>query len=127
MILVHGGLLSQFDPRSLRVIWGLHSGYDLIKRDVDIFVFPDSNYLPSRLHQHVAVSPIAIYVSFDLRVPVLRVDRWASTMLRAAMPEAAIDEYGDLLFGEDYVRTHAPAGEIYPQVTSISVTEAVEC
>jgi hypothetical protein len=73
-----------------------------------ILVFPDLDYLPAGLLKLVRRLAVALPRSGELRTPPLSVVPWKSAVLRAAVPEAAVQIDGDAGPGEDDVGS-APA------------------
>ncbi len=71
-------------------------------------MFPDAQYAPSfcaKLSIHPAITS---HVAVELRFPEVEVAFWAILMLRAAMPEAAVNEHRklDLREGEVWSPNH---------------------
>jgi hypothetical protein len=72
-------------------------------------VLPDSDHGPFGGAELGVVTSIPLDVSGDLRAPVGRIGPGTGAVLRAPMPEAAIDEDGHFLAPEDNVRSAAEA------------------
>lgn len=72
-------------------------------------VLPDPDYGPSRCAELGLVEAITLDVSSDLRAPISGIGFWARSVLRTSVPEAAIDEDGNLLATEDDVGPAAQA------------------
>jgi hypothetical protein len=66
-------------------------------------MFPYSEHLPPAGSEQARNSLIPTAISPDLRRPVFQIARRHATMLRTAMPEAAIDKQGDTFFSKDEV------------------------
>ena len=71
-------------------------------------VFPDAEDGPAFLAEEFFGGAVAGDVALDFFEPVFLVGGGHAAVLRAAVPEAAVDENGEALFGEDEVR---PAGD----------------
>lgn len=67
---------------------------------VGALVLPDSDDGPAELTERRIGAPISSDVCVELLAPPLRVVLRRCGVLRTAMPEAAVDEDRDLLFGE---------------------------
>lgn len=100
-------------------------------RNGHILVLPDPDHRPpERCHMGVRLT-VALDVARELGGPPLTVGRGLGGVLRAAVPEAAVDHYGDLRSGEEQVGA-APghAGErgvhAIAQTTSVQVTAEEE-
>jgi hypothetical protein len=82
-------------------------------------VLPDPPDQPALLRQRLVHALVAFGVRRELRRPVGDVALRHSAVLRAGMPEAAVEEHGDLGPGEDDVRMHAylarPDEEVLPK------------
>ena len=78
---------------------------------------PDPKDAPTGLFEHFISSPIPEHIAGDFVLPVPIVFRWQSTVPAAAVPEAAVNEYGQTLLAEDEIRVTgnglvpAPAGD----------------
>src|SRR5215467_1688275 len=80
-------------------------GLDPIRRGNRILVFPHSENMPSRRDKLCVRIPIACPIFGDLVGPERRVAPGDRSVLRAAMPEASIDEDHDLCSAKDDVRS----------------------
>ena len=91
---------------------------DTIGYQADVLVLPRPDDDPASRLKRVIVGAVAVDVALQLGRPPANVAlRWAE-MLRAAMPEAAVDEDGDPCAGEDNIGTASDAakrGEMLPE------------
>jgi hypothetical protein len=99
---------------------------DAVRRFVHLLVLPDADDIPTRLAKELVDLAIALAVPAHLLSPVASVGDCDGVVLRATVPKAAVDEYGDLRAGEQQVRGVAqiwkgPGGDAVPQA------EAVHC
>jgi hypothetical protein len=69
-------------------------------------VLPRSDNFPARGAERALDSTVPGEVSLELRDPVVRVAARNVAVLRAAVPEAAVNEHGDAPAAEDDVRPH---------------------
>lgn len=72
-------------------------------------MLPNANYSPPILFKDFRVATITLDVLSNLRLPVGAIPRRKRAVLRAAMPEASVDEYGDFAAREDEIRTDLAA------------------
>ena len=88
-------------------------------------MFPDPQHSPSLGLCHGVGFAVALGILCELRPPVVGMRCWNCSVLRTAVPEAAVDEDGESLTSEDDVR--APAF-IAPRciVDAIAQTASVE-
>lgn len=82
-----------------------HKLLDLGRHERGLFVFPESTHCPTRRCQLAVVAAVAFHVGQELRPPPVPVGRWCRGMLRAGVPEAAVQEHSDALAAENDVRT----------------------
>ena len=68
-----------------------------------IFVLPHSDDLPACYFESPVRVDIALLVGFDLLTPKFSVAFRGCAMLGAAVPEATIDQYGNVCLGECHV------------------------
>lgn len=86
-------------------------------------MLPDTNHNPSILFKDRSVATIPLDVLSDLRLPIGAIRRRKGPVVRAAMPEAAVNENRDLLARENEIRTNGTASaRLYREVNSISET-----
>ena len=57
-------------------------------------MFPNTHYKPTPVRQDQIVSAVSSDVPVELGLPVARISPWLVAMLRAAVPEAAVNEHG---------------------------------
>jgi hypothetical protein len=67
---------------------------DAICREIRILVFPYADHMPPGVVKRFIGRTIAAAVRFDLLAPPIRVRLGPRRMLRAAVPEATVDEHG---------------------------------
>jgi hypothetical protein len=73
------------------------------------FVLPYSKYSPSRPSEILYDAPISRSITRQLRNPIVRIFFGNTTVFRAAMPEAAVNENHELLFPKHKIwRTEQP-------------------
>lgn len=92
---------------------------------VRFFVLPDPDDCPTDLLQPRGRVPVPLEVRLQLGLPPCSVVRRPGPVLWAAMPEATIDEYGNLPSGEHDVAPaagHAREGSVH----QVSIPEAME-
>lgn len=84
-------------------------------------MFPNAHDLPPGVSERFCVPNITLNVASDLWPPVAPIpDLWAAPVLRAAMPEAAVEEDGDLTsrehdIGADRARRAGRNREVYAE------------
>lgn len=119
-------------PRVRRFRPGPRSGTSISNRRSDSgrdgfrrLVLPEAHDLPAGRFQHQRRFDVTVAIGLDLAQPVVGVvlERRA-TVLGAAMPEAAVDEDGDSLPGEDNVSAasqarHGPDSDPVPEPLSM--------
>ena len=59
-------------------------------------MLPETDDAPAGVLEPSISVPVTLHVTLDLIRPVSRVRAWLAVVLRAAVPKAAIDEYGNL-------------------------------
>jgi hypothetical protein len=74
---------------------------------VRILMFPSADHSPASRYKSGICLNIPLPVSNNLRIPIVAIGRRPLIVLRAAVPEAAIDEYGYLGPGKDDIRGSA--------------------
>lgn len=74
-------------------------------------MLPDTNHSPSIGLKGCRMATVASTVLSDLRLPIGAIGRRKGAVLRAAVPEAAIDEHSDLPTWEDEIGSDLSAGE----------------
>ena len=89
-------------------------------------VLPDSNDLPPRSFEGARHPTVALLVSGELGRPVLSVGRRCGPVVRTAVPEAPIDEYGDTAAGEHDIHPHAAAVPLDEVVLPKSLASGVQ-
>lgn len=110
--------------------WGVASRSDAIRYAacglVGIFVFPYADHDPADLFETSVGVGVSVLVARDLAVPKFggRAGRW-TVVLVASVPEAAVEEDGDLLFCEHEVRCVAN-GLDWADVDAVAEAEAVD-
>ena len=72
-------------------------------------MFPNSHDCPPRLFQCHVIGPVSQGVPSKLLEPIRAIRLWDASVFRASVPEAAVNEDGQSLLREDYVRP-APSG-----------------
>ena len=87
-------------------------------------MFPESQNSPTCICKCIIHLDISSDVAFKFGQPVIAVPLWEGGVLRATVPEAAIDEYGYLASSEDYVGSSAAAEGCV--VRPISETSSME-
>lgn len=89
-------------------------------------MLPDSNHHPPILFEGRGMAAVALHVLGDLRLPIRAIRRGQRAVLGTAMPEASVDEYGDLPAREDEVGADAAAlSRLYREVNSIPEARGV--
>lgn len=78
--------------------------FDCVRYGANVFVFPCPDHLPPGRIERYDSRFIAFDVPAELRDPVVLVALGRDVMVRAAVPEAAIDEDHDTSASEDDVR-----------------------
>lgn len=111
----HGGLASSI-PNGAR---------NSLRRLMRRLVFPHAHDEPSDGFESGVCLDVARAISVELGRPVARVCTWANPVIRAAVPETSVEEYGNTLAREDDVglaadRTHST------RVLPKSETEAMQ-
>lgn len=115
----HASLASMFGIRLHRCHHGRHGRGQG-------FVFPKPDHLPaSRLKRRVDAL-VAFHVPAKLGRPVPLVRRGLPAMLRADMPEAAVNEDSNLLRGEDDVGPDLDLTQVQPKVLAVAQSKAVQ-
>lgn len=105
----------------------LKGGRDSRHGVVEELVLPDANDAPAFAAQGFADNAVALHVSAQLRGPVPLVRRRLSAVLRADVPEAAINEDRDLTRCEHDVRLDADTTvEPEKKVLPVPVAELVQ-
>lgn len=74
---------------------------DLVRRVRGYLMLPDPDHSPSGGAELSVIESITLHVSGDLRAPIGSVGFGTRAVLRASVPEAAIDEDGHLLATKD--------------------------
>ena len=87
-------------------------------------MLPDSNNRPTSAGQQSVRLGISFNVASELGLPPIAIGGWHAAVLGAAMPEAAIDENGDLAPREHNVGLAAKARQ-RREVDPKSVTRGV--
>ena len=96
------------------------------RRAVGVFVRPEAQDRPTRGPQRISLFPITSDVAVELRRPVIPVDTRSATVIRTAVPEAAINEDRDLSLREYNVRTNEPPLDAYRVILSETMTKTVQ-
>ena len=86
-----------------------HCSLNAIGDVLRVLVFPCTDDGPPLSAQSNIRDRVPGEISLQLRPPVVLVNRRTSVVLRAAMPEAAVDEHGNLGTRKDDVGCHADA------------------
>jgi hypothetical protein len=73
-------------------------------------MLPDSDHCPARCRERQVRLPIAFDVPFQFQSPELRVRSGRRSMVRTAMPEAAVAEHTYPRSGEDDIGSYLPSG-----------------
>lgn len=89
-------------------------------------MLPEADDLPTGLDERRVDRSIALDVLAELRRPVPFVGRRLSPMLRAGVPEASIDEHGNLPRSEDDVWPHSDLADVQAEVLAITKPETVQ-
>jgi hypothetical protein len=79
-------------------------------------VLPDAYNVPSGPFQVPPLLLVSLLVAADLWLPIGGVGLRDAPVLRAAVPEAPIDEYCEVPSGEDYVRPDSASARVNRQV-----------
>jgi hypothetical protein len=103
----------------------LESAHHLIGDLVHRLVLPEAQDGPPGSVQRVAHETIATFITVELRSPVVRVSVRHVPVLGAAVPEAAIDEHGNLLAREHDVWPYSEIIETKEQVDAETRTPGV--
>jgi hypothetical protein len=80
---------------------------DAVGRDDQIFMFPDPHHRPTFSLKGRCRFVVALPVALQLWLPVPRVGLRLDSMLRAAVPEAAIEEHSHPGANEDDIGSPA--------------------
>jgi hypothetical protein len=100
--------------------------FDLLYRLKRWLMLPNSNYYPAVLFEDLGMAAVALDVLSDLWLPIRAIRRGKRAVLRAAMPEASVNEHSDLWAWKDKVGSDAAAqGRFYREVDSIPETRSV--
>lgn len=106
---------------------GPDSGHNTSGADVSAFVFPDADDGPSSGLECLGVLPVSLLVAFKLRIPIARVYARSGAVLRAGVPETAVDEYRYPLSSEDNVGSYSSAvRKIDTVVAAVPVASCME-
>src|ERR1700691_4442196 len=81
-------------------------GHDRANGRVQGLVLPEPDHGPARRAERGVGGPVALHIAAQLRFPVPGIGRWLAAVLRAAVPEAPVDEHRDPLGCEHDVRPH---------------------
>ncbi len=82
-------------------------------------MFPDLNYQPTFFFEPLESFGVSRSITFNLWNPIIGIGFWCRIVFWASVPEAAIDENGDLCLREDNVRPSIPILD-WPSVNSIA-------
>ena len=77
-------------------------------------MFPDAEDGPAFLAEEFFGGAVAVDVALDFFEPIFLVGGGHAAVFGAAVPEAAVDEDGEALFGEDEIRTARNGGVAAP-------------
>src|SRR5688572_5751010 len=94
--------------RRLGGTYALNRDLHALRGCIGVLVLPHADDLPASASQHVVNLAIPISVPAQLRHPVVTVGLRDHLVLRAVVPEAAVDEDGDSGAGEDDVGAYRP-------------------
>ena len=89
-------------------------------------MFPEAHHTPPLITERCRAANVTRYIPRELRTPIGDIDRWEPPVIWAAVPEASVDEHGDLRSCEDNVWPNSLAGEIDPHVDSIPEAPSVK-
>lgn len=87
---------------------------DAISDSGRILVFPGPHHDPSRLMQGRVVAPVPGNVRIQLGAPPIGIRPWSHCVVRAAVPEATINEDGDLRTSQCDVRVCRKFCHVHP-------------
>lgn len=85
-------------------------------------MFPDANYLPAGASEKGVINPVSFNIAQEFGRPVARVDLRLTSVLRAAMPEAAIDENCYASSSKDNVGSYSARADAEEQILAEPVT-----
>ena len=115
-----------FEP--MFVLLGIDRRYHCFDRGGQGLVFPEPDDTPARRGQRHIGHPVPLHVAPQLRGPVPPVRGGLSSMLRTDVPEATVNEDGDLTPGKDDVRPHAKtAVQIQTVIFPEAITKPMQC
>lgn len=89
-------------------------------------MLPEPEDCPAGGSQYPGLCAIAGCVAFEFRQPVVVVDAGSAAVLRAAVPEAPVDENGDAALGKDNVWADEPAFHSDRMVLEKAVTPPMQ-
>lgn len=104
-------VLLRFRGRAQRNMTLPHDGFDSAGCGLGRVVLPDADRVPARLLESTIGVPVPFGVCQDLFAPERRIVFRPRAVLRTAVPEASVHEYGDLGAWEYNVRLAAQAGD----------------
>ena len=84
---------------------------DPTRRSRRIFMLPNSDGAPSRVREKLVGLSVPCPVSINLRAPEVTVRARGTAMVRAAVPEATINEDSDTSLAEDQIGGSPHAGK----------------
>jgi hypothetical protein len=99
---------------------------DHLHRRLGWNVLPDAEHAPTSLPECIIDACVASDVGLKLGPPVLEIALWHVKVLRAGMPEAAIDEHGEQHWAEHDVWVRPNASGTHEPVLSKTKSEVVE-
>lgn len=89
-------------------------------------MFPEPDYSPACSFERGIDPAISLHVPAELGRPVPLVGGRLPSMLWADVPEAAVDEDGNLLGGEDDVWSDLDVPQVEPEVLAVAEAHAME-
>jgi hypothetical protein len=100
---------------------------DLSDGDIEWHVLPEPKHLPSFSHKDARHATIPFAISRELGDPVLGIGLGHSAVIRASMPEAAVDEHGDPRARKHEIWPDAKLAGDDRKIPSVTVAAAMQC
>src|SRR5580692_13001245 len=101
---------------------GDHGVYRLRER----YVLPEPDHRPAGLRERLVGGAVTLDVPGQLRRPVPVIVLRLAAVVRAGVPEAAVDEHGDLAAGKRDVRADPAQRQVEPEVLAVAVAPGVQ-
>jgi hypothetical protein len=88
---------------------------DQVRSDHRVVMLPDAEYGPAGFTQHRVNLSVTTNVSINFGNPIIDIAAWLPIVLRAPVPEAAVDEHRDLCANEHHISRTANTGDWAPR------------